>query len=469
LATTWIKSIKATRSKSVSQTLTDSIDYITNPEKTRNGELVVGYECDPRTAVTEFLLSRQEYAAATGRGQRKKDVLMYHLRQSFKPGEITPEEATRIGYELAMRFTKGKHAFIVATHIDQKHVHCHIEFNSIALDGSRKFRNPYWSSKIIQRISDHICIENGLSIVENPKPSRGHYGTWLGDKKEPTQREKLELLIDKILAEKPADFEEFIKLLEVRNHEFKRSRRSVRMEGQKGFIRLNSLSPDHTEDAIRERLSGERTVPPREKPSPTRPAKLCLLIDVQNSIKAQNSPGYAQWAKVFSLKQAAKTLLFLQDNGLDDLEKLSAAAQGAKDDYNARQTRIHAINARLAEINTLQKHIGAYRKTKDIYAQYRKSKFSKKFYNQNEAAIKTCKAAKAYFNEMNLEKLPTIKALQQEYAKLSAEKKTLYSGHGDVRKHMQEVLTAQQNVRMLLNYRDTERGREHGPRSGAAR
>jgi hypothetical protein len=455
LATTFIKPIRASKGKTAAQTMIDSLDYIMNPKKTRGGELTAGYECDPRTAATEFLMSKQEYSDFTGK-ERKRNVLLYHMRQSFKPGEITPEEATKIGYELAMRWTKGKHSFVVAAHEDKEHIHCHIMFNAVNTGCTKKFYNFWGSSFAVRRLSDIICLENGLSIVKDPKPSKGHYGTWLGDKKEPSQKIQLEQLIDKVLAGKPPTFEDFIKLLEAENCKFKRDRRSVCLPGKKGFHRLNGLSEDYTEAAIRERIEGKRTTPQREKAPRASQQKFNLLIDVQNSIKAQNSPGYERWAKTFSLKQAAKTLLFLEDNNLDDLEKLSDSAQKAKDDFNDIQTRIHAADARMKDITLLQKHIGTYIKTKDIYAGYKKSKFSKKFRSENEKALADHKAAKAYFDELKLDKLPTISMLKQEYAALSAEKKKLYGGYSAARNYMQEILMAQQNVHMLLNHQDHE-------------
>ena len=345
MAATWIKSLHVNKGKTIAQTITDRTDYAENPDKTRKGELVSGYQCEPRTADTEFLLSKQQYSTITGRNQGKHNVLAYHIRQAFKPGEITPEQANKLGCELVMRFTKGRHAFIVATHIDRNHIHNHIVFNSTSLDCTRKFDDPRRSGRIIRRISDQICAENGLSIIENPKPSKGHYGTWLGDGKEPTWREKLEALIDDVLTKNPADFGTFIKLMESAKCEVKSGKYiSLRTDGQKRFIRLRSLSTDYSEDAIRERISGKRTVEPKRKPVVTaQPRKLNLLIDIQNSIKAQNSPGYAQWSKIFNLKTAASTLIFLQENGLDDIQKLREKAQQSKDDFNGINTRIQGM------------------------------------------------------------------------------------------------------------------------------
>jgi len=126
IATTAIFPIKVGSRKSVAKALKGVIDYMENPLKTDWGEYVSSYECTPGAADLEFLLSKQQYHSLTGRNQGKKDVIAYHIRQSFAPGEITPEEANRIGYELAMRFTKGRNAFIVCTHVDKAHIHNHI-------------------------------------------------------------------------------------------------------------------------------------------------------------------------------------------------------------------------------------------------------------------------------------------------------------------------------------------------------
>ena len=129
-ATTFLKAHHISRGETIAQSLKDRFDYGQSPEKTGNGELISAYECDPQTADAEFLLAKARYKAITGREQRRDaDVLCYQIRQSFKPGEITAEEANRVGYETAMRWTKGKHAFFVATHTDRAHIHMHISMH----------------------------------------------------------------------------------------------------------------------------------------------------------------------------------------------------------------------------------------------------------------------------------------------------------------------------------------------------
>lgn len=140
MATTRIISMHVNQGKTIADCLTDRIDYSKNPDKTQGGELISAYQCDPKTADAEFLYSKRQYQTITGREQRH-DVIAYQVRQSFKPGEITPEDANRVGYEFAERFLKGRHAFFVATHTDKKHIHNHIIWNSTTLDCKRKFRD----------------------------------------------------------------------------------------------------------------------------------------------------------------------------------------------------------------------------------------------------------------------------------------------------------------------------------------
>ena len=145
MATTRIMPLHIGKGRTESRAISKIIDYVANPQKTDHGRLITGYECDSRVADAEFMLAKRQYIAATGRVRGADDVIAYHVRQSFCPGEITPEEANRLGVEFAKRFTKGKHAFIVCTHIDKAHVHNHIIWSSVNLDCDRKFRN-FWGS-----------------------------------------------------------------------------------------------------------------------------------------------------------------------------------------------------------------------------------------------------------------------------------------------------------------------------------
>ena len=168
MAATRLMALHIVRDRTLAESLKERMDYTEDELKTEQKRYISTYGCDIETADEEFLLSHREYHANV-RDIRKKEIIAYQIRQSFKPGEITPEKANEIGYELAMRFTKGDYAFTVCTHTDKKHIHNHIVFNAISMDGKKKFRNFYYSGIALRRISDILCFENGLSIIK-PTP-----------------------------------------------------------------------------------------------------------------------------------------------------------------------------------------------------------------------------------------------------------------------------------------------------------
>lgn len=457
MATTRLMPLHAGKGRTVSQALERTTDYVKNPDKTNGGELVSAYQCNPAIADQEFLFSKRQYAAITGRNQKERDVIAYHLRQSFKPGEVTPEQANKIGYDLAMSLTKGKHAFIVCTHVDKHHIHSHIVFNSTALDCTRKFKNFWRSSFAIRRISDTLCLENGLSVIEDPKPSRGSYGTWLGEDKPPTVREQLERMMDDALSG-CKDFDSFLVAMKTAGAEVKRGKHlAFKIPGGKKFVRCSSLGEDYSEAAIMERISGKRVI--EKAAAPTKPN---LLIDIQARMRQAHSPGFERWAKVFNLKEMAKTVLYLQETELTDFEELAQACNAAITKYHDFADRTRANSERMKAISELQKHIGAYVKTREIYAQYRKlpPKKQARFYDEHTSDIIICQAAKRHFDSLGLKKLPTIQSLKREYAALLAENKRLYPDQKKARAEMMELLTARNNVERILGVTAKEKDRD---------
>ena len=211
------------KSRSMGQCLKERTDYAKNDEKTEAGQFVSSYECDPSTVDLEFEITKNQYAVNTGRNPKEKDVIAYQIRQSFKPGETTPEEANQIGYETAMRWTKGKHAFIVATHVDKAHIHNHIVYNSTTLDAQHKYKNFFLSSFSLRRLSDLICLEHGLSVIPEKKPGEWQNRTTYPKKE--TKRDDIRNLIDSIFERKrPDSFDEFLRALEGNGYEVKRGK-----------------------------------------------------------------------------------------------------------------------------------------------------------------------------------------------------------------------------------------------------
>lgn len=453
LAATRLIALHKNKGMTVAACLKNRTDYIENPDKTEQGQFVSSYACSALTADEEFMLTKRQYDLVNGRRQ-KSDVIAYQIRQSFRPGEITAEEANKLGYELAMRFTKGKYAFVVATHTDRQHIHNHVIFNSTALDGSRKFRDFFFSALAVQRLSDLICLEHQLSVIEI-KPYRERQKRTLYPPRE-SNRDRLCSVIDSILAEKPKDYEDFLQKLEQQGYEVKRGKyTSVKGARQKRFIRFRTLGAGYSEEELKAVLAGEAEHCSRKK-HPVQEQKFQMLVDIQAKLAEGKGDGYARWAKRYNLKEMSKTLLFLQEQKISSAEELRERAAAATKRYHAMGDSIKAAETRLAEIAVLKTHIINYAKTRPVYDAYRKSGYSKKFLEAHREEITLHKAAKAAFDEAGLQKLPKVKELDAEFAELLTKKKASYPDYRKARNEMQELVRAQKNVeRFFAEEKDT--------------
>ena len=447
MAATRLIALHKNKGKSVAACLKSRTDYAQNPEKTEQGELVSSYECSPLTVDEEFMLSKRQYELATGRRQ-KSDVIAYQIRQSFKPGEITAEEANKVGYELAMRFTKGKYAFIVATHTDREHIHNHIIYNSTALDSSRKFRDFLLSGLAVQRLSDLICLEHQLSVIQK-KPYRERQKRTLYPPKE-SNRDRLCSVIDTILVEKPKGYEDFLQKLEQQGYEVKRGKyTAVKGKRQKRFIRFRTIGTGYSEEELKAVIAGEAEHRPHQK-QPPKEKSFNLLVDVQAKLAEGKSSGYARWAKKYNLKEMSKTLIFLQEKKISSIEEMQERVDAATARYHELGDSIKAAETRMAAIAVLRTHIVNYAKTRSVYDAYRKAGYSKRFLENHRAEIALHKAAKTAFDEAKLKKLPKVKELDAEYSKLLTDKKAAYPDYRKAKDEMQELLRAQRTVELFF-------------------
>lgn len=453
MAATRLIALHVNKGKTVAQCLADRTDYSQNAAKTDGGRYISSFACEPESADEEFLLSKRQYEYTTGRKQ-KSDVIAYQIRQSFKPGEITPEEANQVGYELAMRFTKGRHAFIVATHIDKAHIHNHIIFNSTTLDCERKFRDFYFSGLAVQKVSDIICLAHGLSII-TPKPYRERAKRTEYPKR-PALRDTVRADIDAALQKQPGSFAELVGFLQDAGYEYKPGKQpAIRGAGQKRFIRFRSLGDKYSVEALDAAITAKQFVRAEKQTKRSsqqrHDKKFGLLIDIQSKIADGKGAGYARWAKVFNLKQMAQVMCFLQENGITSFDELTARTDAAVSRFNELGDSIKTAEARLQEIADLKTHIINYSKTRDVYVAYRKAGYSRKFFEEHRESISIHKAAKDAFDRLGLKKLPRVKELSAEYAEVLATKKAAFPEYRKAREQMQEFLVAQKVAAVVLD------------------
>ena len=454
MAATRLITMHLNKGKSLAKSIKDRIDYAANGEKTEHGEFISSYACDPKTVDEEFLLSKKEYLRITGR-QPKGDIIAYQIRQSFKPGEITPEEANKVGYETAVRFTKGNHAFIVATHLDKAHIHNHVIFNSTNLTCDRKFRDFFFVGIALQRLSDLVCLEHGLSVIKPQKPSQREKREEYPKRK--VFRDEIYDAIDQVLLQKPESFEKLLYMLEEQGYEIKKGKYpSVKGKDQKRFIRFRSLGEGYTAEDLEKIIFGDlhqdATQPEQRKQRfhNKKSRDFDLLIDIQEKIKQGKGGGYTKWAKVYNIKQLSQSLLFLQQHAIRDYEELSKRASSTSGRFTELSKSIKEAEKRLAEITVLRTHIINYSKTRDVYVAYRKSGYSKKFFEAHREEITLHKASKEAFSNLPVTKIPRIKDLNVEYAVVLAEKKKAYSEYREAKKEMKDYLIAKQNIDAIL-------------------
>ena len=457
------------KGKTVAQCLKARTDYAKNGEKTENEELISSYACDKETVDQEFLLAKQEYLRITGRKQ-KGDIIAYQIRQSFKPGEITPEEANAVGYETAMRFTKGNHAFIVATHTDKAHIHNHIIFNSTNLDCDRKFRDSWFIALVLQKVSDIVCLEHALSVIKPRKPSER-------DNRNPyhraSYRKSLRENIDLILQDDVKDLNEFLKRLQEAGYEIKYGKHiSIRGNGQKRFIRLSSLGEGYTEEDIRKRILREEEYASKEQEksgkenhqsaqNQRQPARgFDLLIDINKKMQEGKGRGYERWAKVYNVKQVTKALLFLQEHGIRDYEELEKKVAETSVRYDAVSKLIKEKEDKLHDIAALKMNIINFAKTKEIYDAYRNSRYDKDFFEAHREEITLHRAAKEAFNRYKGKKLPKVKELSEQYREVLAKKRKLYGEYKEARKEMMDVKIAKQDIDRFLKIDEEQKRKE---------
>lgn len=441
IATTRLMPLHTGKGRTFSTAIADTIDYVNNPEKTDHGRLITSWQCDSRIADSQFFYSKQQYIRNTGKVRGADDVIAYHLRQSFRPGEITPEEANRLGCELAKRFTKGNHAFIVCTHIDKAHVHNHIIWSAVALNEKKKFRNFWGSTKAVRRLNDTICFENSYSIVENPSKKGMTYDQWLGDKKKPSHRERICAAIDDALAQNPATFEALLELLKQAGYTIKDGKVPSLLGGdQKNFIRMDTLGENYTPEVLRAVIKGQRTHIPKKKTIALSPSKkIDLAIDFQSAVHSGKGPGFENWAKRFNMKQASKAVVYLQEHGLTSYADLETLYDEMSHNCNTLRKEVRLLDDAIQENAITQKQIQNYARTRKVYDGYIRAGYSRKYLEEHEGDILIYKAAKKYFDDKGMENIPKTQELKEENVALVEKRKAVNSQHRKAKADKEEL------------------------------
>ena len=383
--------------------------------------------------------------------------------QSFAPGEVDYEKAHEIGRQLADAVTKGQHEYVLTTHIDKGHIHNHIIFCAVNFVDHHKYVSNKRTYYGIRNMSDKLCRDNGLSVVVPGKGSKGKsYAEYQAEKTGTSWKGKLKIAVDALVPQ-VSSFEELLQRLQAAGYEIKPGKYiSCRAPGQERFTRLKTLGADYTEEAVRERIAGRRT---KVAKAPREQRGVSLLIDIENSIKAAQSKGYEQWAKIHNLKQAAKTMNFLTEHKIEQYADLVSRIEEMAAESGQAADALKNAEKRLAEMAVLIKNVSTYQKTKPVYDAYRKARNREKYRAGQEQVIILHEAAARSLKASGIAKLPNLAALQSEYEALQAQKEALYADYGKLKKKVREYDIIKQNIDSILQadrQPERERGTERG-------
>ena len=440
-----------TKIKAIRGTLSKAIAYILNPEKTDEKLLVSSYGCASETAAREFEWTRK---IAEQKGMNPVRIIARHVIQSFEIGEVTPELAHEIGKQFADEWLKGKYEYVIATHIDKGHCHNHIIFNTVNYVDFHAYRSNKQTYRQMRQLSDEICKEHGLSVIPPSQGKGMSYKEYTEAKRGTSWKQKLKQTIDRCVIT-AKDYDEFLKMMLDAGYEIKTGKYiSFRAEGQERFTRAKTIGENYTEERIKERIQGRN---PRKRQTQTTHKGVSLIIDIQNSIKAQESKGYEHWAKINNLKEAAKTLNYLTENNLLQYADLEKKVEDVHRSYARTGEKLKRVEARLREVQPLIKNITNYRKLKPVYDAYMKAKDKSTFRAKHEAELVIFEAAKTTLLAMQGDqKLPSLKALQAEQQRITDEQQRLYDERARLKREMKQIDTIKTNVDMLLRIGDEQ-------------
>ena len=420
--------------------LKKALDYIENPDKTDDKMFVSSYGCSYETADIEFqMLLDQAF--------KKGNNLAHHLIQAFEPGETTPEQVHEIGRQLADEVLGGKYPYVITTHIDKGHLHNHIIFCAVDMANQRKYISNKQSYAYIRRTSDRLCRENGLSVVKPGKDKGKSYAEWDAQRKGKSWKAKLKIAIDAAIPQ-ARDFDGLLRLMEAQGYDIKHGKFiSFRTPGQERFTRCKTLGEDYTEERITQRIRG---IAIDRGPRRRSAGEISLRIALEDSIKAQQSAGYARWAKVHNLKQAAKALNFLTEHQIESYEGLESRLNEISAANDEAAAALKAVERRLGDMALLIKHISTYKQLRPVALELRQAKDKAAFRREHESQLILYEAAAKALKEAGVKKLPNLYALKTDYKKLDGERERLSEQYNEVKKELKEYGIIKQNVDGIL-------------------
>ena len=456
MAITKIHGIKSTVSK--------AIDYICDKEKTDDKILISSFATAPETAANDFKFTLSHTNDDTGNQA-------YHLIQSFLPGEVTPEAAHEIAEELAERILQSKYSYVISTHIDKGHVHNHIIFCSANNIDYSKYHDCKATYHQIRRISDTICAEHNLSIIEANQHKSEQYKSWQANKNGTSWKAALKTDIRNSIRAS-FTYEEFLSLMRQKGYEIKDSEFTetahkyiaFRAPGQERWIRgrAKSLGEKYTKEKIKESIEEKARI--KTEKMIQEPTSSEYMIDTSNE-RFADSPLLKKWADKQNLKTAARIQSKLAEMGcksLTDVDaKIKSLHQQAKEGKKTTIQLDKEIKV-AAEIVTFARQ---YKEKARFAKFYQKSKDPERYYQNHSYDIHLAWGAADILKKAGIDPdKMNLQEIENHYKRLCADRQNTSNLY---KQFERECAKLKKSKELLLDYigkqQNPDLGKENVP------
>ena len=358
------------KEKTTAVSLQDALDYASNRDKTEKSCFESSYACTLETAFSDMRQTKERWHKSGG-------VQGYHLVQSFAAGEVSPELAHQIAKELAARVLGGRYEYVIGTHLNTRHIHSHIVWNSVSCVDGKKYRSNYKNYVTeIRAASDELCRKYKLSIIdtENSHHVAKPYAEWMAEKNgQPTWRTAIRQDVDEAI-QQSLTWRQFLGALEHKGYEVRMGRKYpvLRPPGKERFVRFKTLGKRYTPEVIQNRLlypqfdrcfvensphvqysrlhSGKKS---RRKLTGLRALYYRYLYELGALPRKPSRSSYAVRQDAYKLNQRIRQMEFLSKHNIDTLEQL--------------ETHRKALQTEIGQLQTKRKQLP---KTDDVQSQH---------------------------------------------------------------------------------------------------
>ena len=450
-----------TKIHAIQATVHKAVNYICNPEKTDEGILISSFGCSPETAAFDFKF-------ALSKTKQSDPNKAFHLIQAFMPGEVSYDEAHRIGVELADKLLEGKYSYIVSTHTDKGHVHNHIIFCAADNVNHEKYHDCKQTYRSIRRLNDELCRAHGLSIIEPHRKSlsagagRGKsYHEWQSEQSGTSWKVKLKNAIDEAI-EIADTYEDCLNLIRSKGYEIKGESLdknapkyiSFRPLDREHFIRGSerSLGADYTKERIEEHIREKALEPvkkrvpfPARKKNPVKDYSSKKLIDTTEEKFAQ-SPRLKHWVDIQNLKIAASS--YSAAGSISELEKqIDAKSVLAK---TARESLVETEH-QLKDLGQILKYAEQYKSNRIYHIRYQKSKDKDRYLRQHETELLLHDGAENMLKRLGIDtKNLDVEKLRSDYNTLYSKKTELQKTYKSAEKERNILAQKLNNINLYL-------------------